>query len=97
MAEEEDSGNSSDQDWWDRFQKLLDDQNDWPSAYTFKFIVPSGSLDALKQVFGQVDLAVRESRKGNFLSVTAVMTMHSSDEVVAMYHAAGRVEGVISL
>ena len=85
------------QAWWDRFQVLLDDQNDWPADYTFKFIAPRARLEELKAAFGQVELSVRESRRGNYLSVTAVMRMHSSDEVVAMYQAAGSVEGVISL
>ncbi|NNE69573.1 MAG: DUF493 domain-containing protein [Rhodothermales bacterium] len=84
-------------DWWDRFQKLLDDQNEWPTDYTFKFIAPAAQVEALKGVFGRVDLKVRESRKGRFMSVTAVMKMHSSDEVVAMYHAVGRIDGVIAL
>lgn len=84
-------------DWWERFQALLDDQNTWPSDYTFKFIAPAAQLDALKDLFGRVELSVRASRKGNYSSVTAVMSMDSSDEVVAMYHAAGRIEGVIAL
>jgi uncharacterized protein len=84
-------------DWWDKFQALLDDQNAWPAPYTFKFIAPVERLDELTQVFGQVEFSVRESRNGNYHSVTAVMTMHSSDEVVAMYHAVGRIQGVIAL
>ncbi len=88
---------TSKDDWWDRFQKLLDDQNEWPTDYTFKFIAPAARVDELKAVFGQVDLSVRESRKGKYQSVTAVMNMHSSDEVVAMYHAVGKIDGVIAL
>lgn len=88
---------SSSAEWWDRFQGLLDDQNDWPASYVFKFIVPSDNLDELKRVFGEHPVRTRPSRKGNYTSVTAKMEMHSSDEVVAVYQAAGRVEGVISL
>lgn len=88
---------SSSAEWWDRFQTLLDDQNDWPANYVFKFIVPREGLDELTRVFGAHPVRVRESRKGNYMSVTARMEMHSSDEVVAVYQAAGRIEGVISL
>lgn len=88
---------SSSDAWWDRFQGLLDDQNDWPANYLFKFIVPRAGLEDLKRVFGEYPVRVRPSRKGNYMSVTARMEMHSSDEVVAVYQAAGRVEGVISL
>ena len=83
--------------WWERFQQLLDEQNDWPAPYTYKFIAPVAKVDELKALFGQVELKVRPSRKGNYQSITAVMTMHSSDEVVAMYHAVSAVEGVIAL
>ncbi len=85
------------QDWWDRFQALLDEQIDFPSEYLFKFIVPSSNLDELKHVFGHHPVKVRESRKGNYVSVTARMEVHSSDEVIAVYNAAAEVEDVISL
>jgi hypothetical protein len=83
--------------WWSRFQALLDQQTDWPSEYLFKFIVPSEGLGDLKEVFGETPVQVRASSKGNYMSVTARMEMASSDEVIAIYHAAGKVEGVISL
>jgi hypothetical protein len=83
--------------WWNDFRELLDDQNDWPTEYVFKFIAPQGELDDLKAVFGEHPVRVRESSKGNYVSVTARMEMHSSEEIVAVYKAAGEVDGVISL
>lgn len=83
--------------WWERFQELLDEQTDWPSEYVFKFIAPHAELDELRAVFGQYPVQVRASSKGNYVSVTARMEMHSSDEVIAVYKAAAEVEGVISL
>ena len=83
--------------WWQHFRALLDEQNEWPTEYLFKFIVPKDALDEMKAVFGRYPVQVRASSKGNYLSVTARMEMHSSDEVVAVYDAASRVEGVISL
>lgn len=84
-------------EWWDNFQQLLEDQIEFPSEYLFKFIVPSPNLDDLKNVFGHYPVEVRESRKGNYVSVTARMQMHSSDEVIAVYTAAAEVDDVISL
>lgn len=83
--------------WWDKFQRLLEDQIDFPSEYLFKFIVPSSNLDELKSVFGDHPVQVRESRKGNYVSVTARMEMRSSEEVIAVYSAAAKVDDVISL
>ena len=84
-------------EWWTRFQELLDDQIEFPSEYLFKFIAPIESLEDLKGVFGHYPVEVRESRKGNYVSVTARMQMHSSDEVIAIYSAAAEIEDVISL
>ena len=83
--------------WWEQFQELLDDQNEWPTEYVFKFIAPQEERDALQHVFGQYPVEVRSSSKGNYISVTARMKMHSSDEIIAIYKAAAEVEGVISL
>ncbi len=86
-----------DQTWWLNFQSLLDDQMEWPSEYLFKFIVPHVGVEALKAVFGKVEIHERLSRKGNYISITTRMEMHSSDEVIAIYKAAGAIDGVISL
>jgi len=86
-----------DEDWWTNFQKLLDDQNNWPTEYLFKFIVPRAGLEAIQQVFGDHPVTVRASSRGNYVSVTAKMMMNSSDEVVDVYTAAAEVEGVVSL
>lgn len=83
--------------WWQQFQQLLDDQIDWPDEYVFKFIAPQDRLGDLKSVFGHHPVMVRTSSKGNYVSVTARMEMHSSDEIIAVYKAAAGVEGVISL
>jgi len=82
---------------WRRFKELLDDQNDWPTQYTFKFIAPAGQLENLKDVFGDHPVRVRESSKGNYKSVTAHLRMSSSEEVVSIYQEASTIEGVISL
>lgn len=88
---------SQDGDWWARFRALLDDQNEWPDTYLFKFIVPTDELDQVRAIFEGHPLRVRASRKGNYMSVTARMQMESSDEVIDVYKAAAQVEGVISL
>ena len=81
----------------DRFRKLLDEQNDWPAEYTFKFIVPEDGLPDLEAVFGKIPFTVRESRNGRYRSVTATVLVHSSDEIVALYEAASSIPGLISL
>ncbi len=88
---------NNNEEWWDRFKQLLDEQNDWPSEYVFKFIVPKEGFDRLKRVFGDHPIKVRASTRGNYLSVTARMVMNSSRQIVDIYTRAGSIEGVVSL
>ena len=83
--------------WWEGFQRLLDEQIDFPDEYLFKFIVPADGLPALKKIFGRHPVTVRASSKGRYLSVTAKMHMHSSDEIIALYQAAAKVDKVMML
>ncbi|MES3631192.1 MAG: DUF493 family protein [Longimonas sp.] len=82
---------------WDRFKNLLDDQNEWPAHYTFKFIVPASNVEDVKAVFGGHPVRVRSSSKGTYKSVTAQVQVASSAEVVSVYKEASSIEGVIAL
>ncbi len=83
--------------WWSRFQTLLDDQMDWPTKYTFKFIAPRPELENLKDLFGDHPVKVRASSKGNYVSVTAHLKVASSEEILEIYGAAREIDDVIAL
>ncbi len=80
------------------FAKQLDEAHQWPCSYTFKFIVPNGRADEVRQLFGP-EAAIREtaSRTGKYISVTAEAIMDSSEQVIALYKQAATIEGIISL
>ncbi len=92
-----DSDHLKGDEWWEHFKALLDDQNDWPTEYVFKFIVPRAGQAPMEQILGDVPITVRASSKGKYVSITARMEMGSSDEVIEIYKSAGQVEGVVSL
>jgi putative lipoic acid-binding regulatory protein len=104
---EETNGRAGKSDeWWVQFRELLEEETEWPTTYTFKFIGPEDDLDELKGIFeghsaggggGESDLEVRSSSKGNYVSVTARLKMNSSDEVLAVYERAYEVDDVIAL
>ena len=91
------SSERSSREWWSDFRDLLDDQNEWPTDYVFKFIVPSSGLEDVKQALGAEEVTTRESSKGRYVSVTARMQMESSEAVVEIYKSVRGIEGVISL
>ena len=89
--------NLSSTEWWANFRELLDSHTEWPSEYLFKFILPKDQIDAVKEIFGPEKVTVRASSGGKYLSLTARITVDSPDDVIAIYTAAGSIEGVISL
>lgn len=80
-----------------QFKNMLDDQYDWPSEYLFKFIAPSEKKEELKALFPNNQVQFRPSSKGKYLSITAKVVINSSEEVMAYYDKAYKIEGVISL
>lgn len=86
-----------DQQQQQAFKERLDGTHTWPDSYTFKFIVPKGKEDAVIQLFDDNKVAMKESKKGNYVSVTANVLMQSSDEVMSLYLKAHTIEGIIAL
>ncbi|MDZ4700122.1 MAG: DUF493 family protein [Rhodothermales bacterium] len=86
------------QEWWDRFQALLDEKVAWPNEYMFKFIVPSAGVDDVRALFGQEQpIELRPSSKGNYVSVTTLIRVATSAEVIDVYTRAARIEKIILL
>ena len=84
----------------DRMRKALDSVHSWPAVYMFKFIFEPEQerLDALLALFPpEVEILRKYSKAGKYLSLTVREVMMSSDEVVARYDKAAKVEGVIVL
>ena len=80
------------------FKERLDGYYDWPCGYVFKFIAPRERLGEVVALFAEeVEVSTRESKKGNYVSVTAEVVVHGSDEVIAVYRRAGEIEGVMPL
>ncbi len=84
-------------EWWERFRALLNDQTEWPTMYTFKFIVPVGELATVDAVFPRIEKTHRASSKGSYVSVTFTTEMGSAEEVESMYRRAAGIPGVVML
>ena len=79
------------------FRASLDANYDWPSLYTFKFIVPREESGAVLDLFADDPVREKESANGRFVAFTMEMRMRSCDEVIAIYQRVARVPGVIAL
>ena len=84
----------------DRLRKQLDAFHDWPSAFTFKFVLPNDPerIARLKGLFGAgATFAQRASRNGNYISFTIREVLPSAEHVFVRYESAGQIEGIMSL
>jgi len=86
-----------DQEWLNSFREKLDQHYAWPSLYMFKFIVPAGKENDLKNLFPNHTPTEKASKNGNFISVTLQMMMPSSEAVIDVYTKAADIEGLIAL
>ncbi len=80
--------------------QLSQDQS-WPAVYMYKFIIPADNkkLSQVETLFDskEAEVTVRQSRNGNYLSITAKEMMISPESVIARYKEAEGIEGLISL
>lgn len=84
---------------YESFKEKLMQVQQFPSAYTFKFIV-NGNDDKvaeLKLVFPSDEFKITPSKTGKYVSVTIIKEVQDADEVVSLYKAAGKIEGIMLL
>lgn len=83
--------------WFASFREKLDQHYAWPSLYIFKFIVPKGKEEEVHQMFPLHIATEKESKNGNYTSLTIQMMMPSSEAVISVYKKASIIEGLIAL
>ena len=83
--------------WVESFREKLDQYYTWPSLYVFKFIVPAGKEEEVKQLFPLHATMEKSSKQGNYKSVTVEMMMPSGESVLNIYIKASTIEGIVAL
>lgn len=84
-------------DWFNSLREKLDQHHAWPDLYTFKFIVPKGKEKEVTALFPNHSFTQRDSKNGNYISITVQMMMPSTESVIDVYDAASKIEGIIAL
>lgn len=90
------------EEFYKKLKSQLLDTSTWPSIYLFKFIVPTDpqKIKIIEDIFDNLGAVIttKQSKKGNYTSVSVNVRMKSPDEVIEKYKEVGqKVEGVISL
>lgn len=82
-----------------KLKALLEQNYVWPAPYQFKFIVKKEMLEEIQELLcpPEFEVVTKESRKGNYISVTAVKLILKSEDVLEVYRRVKVVKGVISI
>jgi putative lipoic acid-binding regulatory protein len=78
-------------------KQKLDEQFAWPMIYMFKFIVPEARKQQVIALFNTHDVSSRNSKNGNYVSLTVQMFMMNSQDVIEVYKKASTIDGLIAL
>lgn len=81
----------------EKFRSLLDESNQWPEYYEFKFIVKTDDKQLVLDHLKGFQITEKPSGKGNYVSVSARKLMKSADEIIEVYKSMSAIKGVISL
>ena len=79
------------------FKERLENNYEWPSLYTFKFIVPREREEEVADLFPKVEVSVKESSGGKYISITARLMANSSEAIIQVYEKAQHIKGLIAL
>ncbi|TSE08835.1 MULTISPECIES: DUF493 family protein [Aquimarina] len=90
------------EEFYKKLKVQLADTALWPTAYLYKFIVPTdtikiGQIETIFDNLGAV-ITTKKSKNGKYTSVSINVRMKNPDQVITKYkEVAVKVEGVISL
>lgn len=92
---------NKEEEFYKKLKEQLDDTTTFPSDYMYKFIVPTDG-DQVKEVQemfnkGGAVINTKKSKTGKYVSVSIVINLSSSDEVINYYKKAEKIKGIISL
>lgn len=92
----------SDKDtFYNNLKNQLEDTSTFPTDYMYKFIVPTDNnqVEEVQGLFDKVGAVIKtkKSKTGKYISISIVLKIQSSDEVILYYRKAEKIKGIISL
>ena len=92
----------SDKDtFYNNLKNQLDDTSTFPTDYMYKFIVPTdkNQVEEVQGLFNKVGAVIKtkKSKTGKYISISIVLKVQNSNEVILYYRKAEKIKGIISL
>jgi hypothetical protein len=79
----------------------LEDTTKFPADYMYKFIVPTtkNQVQEVQDLFnnGGAVIKTKKSKTGKYESLTVVLKVKSSTEIISYYKKAEKIKGIVSL
>lgn len=90
------------EEFYRKLKSQLQDTTSWPAIYLYKFIVPTDpeKIKGIEHIFDNLGAVIntKQSKKGNYTSVSINVRMQNPDDVIEKYKEVGqKIDGVISL
>ena len=87
--------------FYTKLKAQLDDTTTFPSDYLYKFIVPTDAnqVAEVEELFNNTGAVIttKKSKTGKYISVSIVLKVQTSIEVISYYKKAEKIKGIISL
>lgn len=89
------------EDFYVKFKERLEDTTEFPSDFTYKFILPTShkKIAEVQRVFdgAHPKFQMKESKNGKYTSVTVIVYALDADQVIHYYQEVAKIEEVIML
>ena len=87
--------------FYKKLKTQLDDTTTFPADYLYKFIVSADGhkVEEVQSIFDNTGAVIttKKSKTGKYISISIVIKLASSDDIISYYKKAEKVEGIISL
>ncbi|MGI9527845.1 MAG: DUF493 family protein [Weeksellaceae bacterium] len=101
MSENKKTSEETQEAFYAKLKKDLNIVEQFPTNFTYKFIVPTDhkKIAEIQAVFDNANpqFQMKESSKGKYTSITAVVYALDADQVIHYYKKVGSIDGVIML
>jgi len=85
---------------YDKLRKLLNEDNNWPKVYMFKFIIPADNhkIALVQSKFSDEAIILhKESSTGKYFSITIKEVMLNAEAIIEKYKEMEGIEGLMAL
>lgn len=93
--------NTNDTDFYATFKEKLNEVEQFPSLYTFKFIVPASTnnTNEIEKIFEHpsTKIQVKDSKTGKYNSLTIETFVNTAEDVIDYYKKVSTIDKVIML